>query len=199
MKKLLLLFVISVFAFKANAQIETYGRFPIGEKPSINLNIFGDKRISEKFSIIGFGMIEQESEKKTWGQALIGISYKPKEWIKCDLRGGLESSPELYRFGASIFLENEDTIPLKEKKFIQRISSENIFEIGGGKNNYFYKNLLLYRATKNFYPGVIAWRYHGVGAYIQFRLFRSMYVFTSVLYNTDTKNIVNATGFKITW
>lgn len=183
---------------KAKAQIEVYGRFPIVEKPAMNLNLFGSKKISEKFRIIGFGMIERESEKDAWGQALLGISYEPKEWLKLDLRAGVESTPELYRFGASFFMENEDTIPFKEKKFIQRISSENIFELGGGKNNYFYKNLLLYRATKHFYPGIIAWRYHGIGAFLQFRLCCDMYVWTSLLYNTEISKPTIATGFKIT-
>lgn len=181
--KSLFIFVCLFFVVSTTqAQIEAYSRNTIGGKTEFNLNVFGQRKITEKIYLITFALVE-----KDWAQGLLGLSYQPKSWLKFDVRAGIEQNPALYRLGASLFLQKE------------KISFQTFFEKGDGKKNYFYKSVLLFETTEKFAFGAIAWRFHGFGPICEFKLTKDYKLFLAPVYDLESKDkrIIAGVGIKI--
>ncbi|MCQ6958396.1 hypothetical protein [Mucilaginibacter aquariorum] len=144
--KLLLCFLFLNVATPARAQLEVYGKFRAGGafEPVIDYN--GTKLINDKFSIIYFGLI-----RKTWGQALISLSYSPTKKISVSAGMGIEHASNSPRYTASFFTRSDRTTFLL------------LGELGSGNSNYLYKMNLFHQYTDQFTFGATAWRYHGLG------------------------------------
>jgi len=113
--------------------------------------IFAKKKISEKFDLTYFSLVGQK-----WSEALIGFSYSPKKWLSIGLSTGIEHNPAVYRLGGSIWIGKGKTSLLM------------LGEKGDGKDNYFYKTILSYKASEKFTVGAIAWRFHGLGPVVKY-------------------------------
>jgi hypothetical protein len=144
--KLLLIVLFLNIATPARAQLEVYGKFRArgAFEPVIDYN--GTKVINNKFSIIYFGLI-----RKTWGQALISLSYSPTKTMSFSAGMGIEHASNSPRYTASFFTRNDKTTFLL------------LGELGSGRSNYLYKMNLFHKYTEQFTFGATAWRYHGLG------------------------------------
>jgi hypothetical protein len=144
---LLLLFMPALAA----AQLEVYGKFTPHSSFEPVINYAGNKVITEKLSITFFGLI-----RKSWSQALIGLSYSPYQFITMSSGIGIEHGKHSPRYTASIFLKQNKTSLLV------------LGELGNGKDNYLYKINLFHQFTDQFTFGGSAWRYHGLGPNFRF-------------------------------
>lgn len=150
MKRKLLLLLIVLPAW-SQAQLETYGRYTTGGSVQPNINYSGVKKITEKFSLTFFGLVEEK-----WGEALIGISYALSETFSIGASTGIEHGTNSPRYGASIWTAKGKT------------SFLILGELGEGKKNYLYKANLFHKYTDRFTLGVTAWRFHGTGPNFRF-------------------------------
>ncbi|MFZ4500534.1 MAG: hypothetical protein ACOYMZ_03540 [Minisyncoccia bacterium] len=146
MKYIIVLSIVTIFSFKAFSQLGVYGRYTKSGKVEMDFNFYGTKKISKKVSLTIFTLVEQ-----TWSEALVGISYSPKDWISFGASTGIEQNPALYRFGAFVWLGKGKT------------SFLSLWEKGDGTDNYWYNSTLSYKTSEKFSLGLRAWRYHGVG------------------------------------
>ncbi|HTE28425.1 hypothetical protein [Flavitalea sp.] len=150
MKKKLVFLLIFLPAWSL-AQLELYGRYTTGGAVQPNINFFGTKKITEKFSLTFFGLVEEK-----WGEALIGASYALTGSFSIGASAGIEHGTKSPRFGMSIWTGKEKT------SFII------LGELGQGKKNYLYKANLFHKYTDRFTLGVTAWRFHGAGPNLRF-------------------------------
>ena len=156
-KKVLLIVSMCTLFYSATrsqsvGEIEMYGNTNITEKkiePTCDLYL--KRKIHTRFLFITFAMVTQ-----TWAEGLVGIEYKPTKWFSVDIRGGIEQTPALYRVGGKFKLGTE------------KYETLFFWEKGDGKSNYWYKSISTYRISKPFSLGVIAWRYHATGPYVQY-------------------------------
>ncbi|MEZ2334682.1 hypothetical protein AB6735_03570 [Mucilaginibacter sp. RCC_168] len=144
--KLLLCFSLLNIAAPAHAQLEIYGKFKAKGAFESVIDYNGTKVINDKFSIIYFGLI-----RKTWGQALISLSYSPTKSTSISAGMGMEHGSNSPRYTASFFTKSDHTTLLV------------LGELGSGKSNYLYKMNLFHQYTDQFTLGATAWRYHGLG------------------------------------
>jgi hypothetical protein len=145
MKKIFL-FLSILLPLWAHAQLEVYDRYTIGKKHEPNINYFGSKKITDRFSITYFGLLEHQ-----WGEALVGVSYAPSKSLILGLSTGIEEGTTSPRYGASLWTGNDKT------------TFSILGELGAGHANYLYKANLFYKYTDCFTFGATAWRKHGVG------------------------------------
>ncbi|MBG6236254.1 hypothetical protein IWX76_002835 [Pedobacter sp. CAN_A7] len=136
----------------ASAQLELYGKLTETGSFEPVINYSGNKVITEKLSISFFGLI-----RKSWSQALIGLSYSPYKSITLSSGMGIEYGKNSPRYTASLFLKQK------------RTSLLILGELGSGEDNYLYKINLFHQLTEQLSLGGSAWRYHGLGP--NFRLF----------------------------
>lgn len=135
----------------AVAQLELYGKYTAhgSVEPVINYN--GSKTINSKLSIVFFGLI-----RKSWSQALIGLSYAPSDMISFSSSMGIEHGTHSPRYASSISIKKNQTSLLV------------LGEKGSGNDNYLYKIELFHQFTDQFSFGTSAWRYHGLGPNFRF-------------------------------
>lgn len=151
MKKLVIFLALILGCLYTSAQVEIYGRYTIGKTIEPDINIYGVKKISEKFSFTYFALIE-----KNWAETCLGFAYSPKEWVSIGLSAGIETNPAIYRLAGSIWFGKGKTSLLI------------LGEKGDGKDNYWYKTVLSYKISEAFTVGAIAWRFHGVGPIVKY-------------------------------
>lgn len=152
MKKILVLLLITS-PFAAPAQLEVYARYSAGGYPEPDINYFGVKKLTGKISLTFFGLVEQK-----WSEALIGLSFVPLKSWTVGISAGIENGTNRPRFSAGIRTEKGKT------------SFNLLGELGSGKDNYLYKANLFYQYTGWLTFGLTAWRYHGVGPNLRFRI-----------------------------
>jgi hypothetical protein len=152
MKKMLVL-LLTLLPFLAQAQLEAYGRYTAGGSAEPNINYFGSKKITEKISLTFFGLVEQK-----WSEALIGATYSFSNSFNIGASAGIEHGTHSPRYGASIWTGKGKT------------SLSVLGELGSGKANYLYKANLFYKYTNLFTLGATAWRFHGVGPNLRFTI-----------------------------
>jgi hypothetical protein len=131
--------------FGAFAQLEVYDRYTPGGKHEPNINYFGSKKLSDRFALTYFGLLEHQ-----WGEALVGASYAPLPSLILGLSAGIEHGTTSPRYSASIWTGNKTT------------TFAILWELGEGKSNYLYKAICSIN-TPTFTIGLTAWRKHGVG------------------------------------
>ena len=154
MKNKILILLLCIISGTVSAQLEMYGRYTENGKVAPDINIFGTKKVTKKVSLTYFTLIEEK-----WSEALVGVSYSPSDVINFGISAGIEHNPAIYRFGASIYYKKGNTSLLI------------VGEKGDGNDNYFYKCLLLSKAfSTNLRVGGIAWRYHGIGPVVDYKL-----------------------------
>ncbi|MEI6574698.1 MAG: hypothetical protein WCO63_00805 [Bacteroidota bacterium] len=151
MKKVAIIIVVCFCSLVSYAQLEMYGRYIIDGKVEPSFNIYGEKKISSTVNLTYFVVVEEK-----WSEALIGLSYAPVKWMILGLSTGIENNPSLYRFGASLWLGKNKT------------SFVLLGEKGDGKDNYWYKICLAYKASEQFTFSAMAWRYQGIGPLISY-------------------------------
>ena len=149
--KTLVTLVLIVCALNSYSQIEFYSRYTIGGSVEPDINIYGEKKISPKFNLTYFAMVEEK-----WSEALVGFSYSPLKWMTVGLSTGIEHNPAIYRFGGSLWLGNPKTNLL------------SLVEQGKGKDNYWYKICLSKEFLPGFRAGLMAWRFHGIGPMLNY-------------------------------
>ena len=137
----------------AHAQLETYGRYTAGGRVEPNINYFGSKKLTDKFSLTFFGLVEQK-----WSEALIGVTYFPSKSFSVGASTGIEHGTNSPRYGASIWTRQGKT------------SLSVLGELGSGKENYLYRANLFHQYTNVFTLGVTAWRFHGLGPNFRFAI-----------------------------
>jgi hypothetical protein len=116
--------------FGAFAQLEAYDRYTPGGKHEPNINYFGSKKLSHRFALTYFGLLEHQ-----WGEALVGASYAPLPSLILGLSAGIEHGTTSPRYSASIWTGNKTT------------TFAALWELGEGKSNYLYKANLFYKYT----------------------------------------------------
>ena len=150
MKKLNLLIVLFAITASSFAQMKIWARYtPENSDILPTVTYFGKKKISDKFHLTIYALVN-----KNFSEALVGVAYSPKKWVKIGLSSGIENnsvSAAGYRFGSSLWLGKN-----KNSLF-------SIFEKGDGKDNYFYKTTYKYTFSDKLHLGLVAWRYHGIG------------------------------------
>jgi len=152
MKKILIVLTVMLPA-GAFAQLEVYDRYTTGGKHEPNINYFGSKPLSDRFSLTYFGLLELQ-----WGEALVGASYAPAPNLIVGLSAGIEHGSNSPRYSASIWTGNKKT------------TFAALWELGAGKSNYLYKANLFYKYTDRCTVGVTAWRKHGIGPNFRYTL-----------------------------
>lgn len=150
MKKFFVFLIANVIAVTSFCQLTVYARTN-NSKVVPNVNFFGTKKISKKMNLTTFLLVEQN-----WSEALVGLSYSPKDWMSIGLSVGIEHNPALYRFAGSLWLGKG------------KVSSLTLWEKGDGKENYWYKEILAYKFSDKFTLAAVAWRFHGVGPMANF-------------------------------
>ncbi|MFZ2205383.1 MAG: hypothetical protein WAV23_02235 [Minisyncoccia bacterium] len=171
MKKLIMVLICSFTAVVAHSQVEIFGRYTLDGKVEPDINIFGTKKISEKFNLTYFALIEEQ-----WSEGLIGFSYAPKSWLELGLSAGVEHNPAILRFGGSIWIGKGKTSLLI------------LGEQGSGKDNYWYKTVLAYKTSDHLTLGAIAWRFHGVGPIVSYTPKKSnVTIWLSPAYDIESK------------
>lgn len=145
MRKYLIILAI-MLPLSAFAQLEVYDRYTPGGNHEPNINYFGSRELSDRFSLTYFGLLEHK-----WGEALIGGSYAPLPSLILGLGAGIEHGSNSPRYIASVWTGNK------------RTTFSALWELGAGESNYLYKANLFYKYTNAFTVGLTAWRKHGVG------------------------------------
>lgn len=69
---------------------------------------------------------------------------------------GIEQNDALYRLAGNVWIGKGKTSLLI------------LTEKGDGKDNYWYKTVLSYKASEQFTVGALAWRFHGVGPTVRY-------------------------------
>lgn len=151
MKNLIITLALVVVSLSVSAQVEVYGRYTSGGTVEPNINIFGVKKISEKFNLTYFALVEEK-----WSEALVGFDYSVKKWLSVGLSAGIEHNPAILRFGGSIWMGKGKTSFLA------------LLEQGKGKDNYWYKISLTRELSETVSLGAMAWRFHGVGPIVKY-------------------------------
>jgi len=152
MKKVLIIFLFIFCSAQLYSQIQIYGRKTCEANTTIepDINIFGSKKITENFSLTYFALVEEK-----WSECLIGFSHSPADFICLNIGAGIEHNPAIYRLTASLWLGKGKTSFLV------------IGEKGDGQDNYWYKSILKYEIDKKYSVGIMSWRYHGVGPFVE--------------------------------
>jgi len=151
MKKLVAIMLFCLYVLTSYAQVGMYGRYTINGKVEPSFNFYGEKKISEKVNLTYFALIEEK-----WSEALVGLSYSPVKWISLGLSTGIEHNPAIIRFGGSIWIGKDKTSLLM------------LGEKGDGRDNYWYKTVLSYKASEQLTFCAMAWRFHGIGPVIKY-------------------------------
>lgn len=168
MKKVFVLLLIA-FPFIAQAQqIELYGRYTKGGKVAADINCYATKKISDKLSLTFFGLVE-----KSWGEGLIGLSYSPTNSFSIGASMGIEHGSDKPRFGASMWTSTE------------KLSLLLLTEKGAGKDNYWYRSNLWYKASDKFTYGATVWRYHGLGPNIRYTIKKAVTLWVMPAYDFE--------------
>jgi len=156
MKKLTIFLALILGYSYVYAQVEVYGRYTINGTVEPDINIYGTKKISEKFDFTYFALVE-----KGWATLYLGISYSPEKWISVGLSAGIEQNPALYRIAGSVWLGKEKNSLLL------------LWEKGDGANNYWYRITASHKFSEEFSLSARAWRFHGVGPIVEYTLEKS--------------------------
>ena len=151
MKNLIITLAFIIVSISAFSQIEVYGRYTTGGNIEPNINIFGTKKISERFNLTYFALVEE-----TWSEALVGFDYSAKKWLSLGLSAGVEHNPAILRLAGSIWVGKGKTSLLI------------LGEQGHGKDNYWYKINLSRSLSETISLGAMAWRFHGLGPIIKY-------------------------------
>lgn len=172
-----------LFSLTSYAQVELYGRFTKDKQTQADFNIYGEKKISEKFVFTYFGMIEQ-----TFAQGYAGVSYSPNKWFSVGLCAGIEQNPALYRMAGSLWAGKEKNSLLA------------LWEKGDGNENYFYKITFTHKFSEHFSLSERAWRFHGEGVvatYSHPKSGISLWVFPSYDLESKAQRVVTGISIKI--
>lgn len=153
MKKLVIFVAFVLLSCNAFSQVQIYGRYTLQGEVEPNINIYGTHSINNEFKFTYFTLVEQG-----WSEGLVGIAYSPAEFIEIGVGAGIEQNPALFRYTASIWLGKGD------------FSLFLLGEKGDGNDNYWYKSVLSYKASDNCTTGLMAWRYHGVGPFVEINI-----------------------------
>lgn len=127
-------------------QLELYGKFNKNKSVEPVINYAGNKQITKDLSIVYFGLL-----RKSWGQALIGLSYSPNDRLSFAGYIGMEHGQNSPRYSASVGWKKG-----KNKALI-------LGELGSGDGNYLYKINIFRQISNSISIGVMDWRYHGLG------------------------------------
>lgn len=127
-------------------QLELYGKFNNDKTIEPVINYAGNKTINHKFSVVYFGLL-----RKSWGQALIGLSYSPVQSFSFAGYIGMEHGQNLPRYSVSAGWRKGNTSALL------------LGELGHGQGNYLYKVNIFRQFSSNISIGIMDWRYHGLG------------------------------------
>ncbi len=152
MKKFL---IISLLVFQATLLTAQMSIFTKIQKDQVDptVTIFGQKPISEKFSLVYFGLVSEY-----WSEAHIGLAWSANSWSQIGLMAGFAQEETLFRVGAFLWLGKG------------RFSSLTLLEKGIGEDNHWYRIKGLYQSTDNMFLGVQAWRFNGFGPLIEYRI-----------------------------
>jgi hypothetical protein len=153
----LLLALVSTAAF---SQLETYGRFNEDGTVEPDINYFVASKISEKTEVTFYSQNESG-----WSEALIGLNHYVKPWFSIGISGGLEHNPAIYRLGASIWMGSDSV----------KTSFTLMGEKGDGNDNYWYKAIVAHKTSGRINLGAIAWRYHGIGPFLEYKFKKSKF------------------------
>lgn len=171
----LTLIVVAVFLFSpfsSFSQFQLYGTYTLGQKISPGIDFYGTKKISKKVGVACFLMVENG-----WAEGLAGINYSPAPWITLEADGGIETTPTLYRLSASLWMGND------------LVAFQSIFSKGDGRDNWWYKAMLLFNIGKKVSLGAMAWRYAGAGPYCGYRIGKlHSAIWTNPVYDFESKN-----------
>jgi len=180
MKKIIALLLISLPIF-VQAQLDINVRYSVTGPLIPNINYYGTKKISEKISLTYFGLIE-----RTWGEALIGVSYSPTSSLSISSSVGVEHGSKKPRFGASVWTAKGNTSLLV------------LTEKGAGADNYWYKVNLFQKVSDKFTFGATAWRFYGVGPQARFTSKKlSSTIWTLPAYDFEANNLKVVIGLTI--
>ena len=146
MKNLFITLVFCLVCMVSNAQLEVYTRYTLNGNAEPDINLYGEKKISEKVNMTYFALVEEK-----WSEALIGLSYSPVKCMSLGLSTGIEHNPAIYRFAGSIWVgKGKNSLLILGEK-------------GKGSDNYWYKSFLSRKLSESLTAGIMAWRFHGIG------------------------------------
>ena len=153
MKKLLLLILWGLSTSISFSQLNVFNRYtPESGDNLIVVNYFGQRQLSEKFSLTYSGLVNE-----TFAEALVGVSYQPSDWISIGFSAGVEKDNG-FRTGQSLILSDGKHLFLLFTEF------------GEGRRNYFYRGIYNYKINEKITVGANGWRFHGFGPHFTYDL-----------------------------
>lgn len=162
MKKVLVLLLISL-PCTLYAQLDMYVRHTEGASPAFNINYYGSRKLSEKFSLNYFGLLE-----KNWGEGLVGVSYSPIPYFSVGTMIGMEHGSDKPRYFASLWAGKGKTSLLA------------MAEKGAGAGNYWYRVNLYHKVSDSFTVGLTSFRFNGTGPNIRYTIPKSPYTIWTI-------------------
>lgn len=184
MKKVLFIAIAAfLFATTATAQsIETFVKFDTkGNIVNKDVNMFFSIGLSKdttsfwsKVKFTSFILVEPE-----WGEQTFGLSYAPAPWIEVGLSAGFEQNPHIYRGCATVWVGKG------------KFSSFTAFELGGGKDNWWYRNITKYQASEKFAVGFQGWRFNGLGPIAEYRVINHVNIWVNPVWDPEKDNSSN--------
>jgi hypothetical protein len=144
------------------------------------VDFFTSKKLNSAFSLSSYLYVSQ-----SWAEAMLYLDYSPKPWVTISLGGGIEQTQKLLRGTASLWLGKNNW------------SLINIYELGFGQDNYWYKSQLNYQLSKTIGVGYLAKRYFGLGPVIKVSVSKSLDFWAAPLRDFESKQYKIATGISI--
>ncbi len=182
MKTIFALLLISFISlpFVSFAQLDVFVKYTEDGSITPDINYYGSKKISEKVSLTYFGLIE-----KTWGEALVGVSYTPVKYLSIGTMVGIEHGSDKPRYFGSVWTGKGNTSLLL------------MAEKGKGSDNYWYRANLYQKLSDEFTLGVTAWRFNGVGPNLRYTVKKSVTVWAMPAYDVEFKQTKVMLGVNI--
>jgi len=182
MKKVLFIAIAAFLFATATAQsLETFVKFDQnGKLANKDVNMFFSIPLSKDttsfWSHMKFGsfiLVEPE-----WGEQNFGFEYAHK-WFAVGLYAGYEQNPHIYRGCATLWLGKG------------RFSSFTAFELGGGKDNWWYRNITKYKASDKVSVGFQGWRFNGLGPIVEYKVINHVNVWVNPVWDPEKDNDSN--------
>lgn len=109
-----------------------------------------------------------------WGEALVGPTYAPTNWLELSASIGVEKDAKPLRGAASVWVGKG------------KWSALSIHEFGG--SGYWTKNIGKYQVTKKLAIGVHGQRFVGVGPYTEFTIGKHFSIWSSYPMGSGKRN-----------
>lgn len=185
MKNVLFIAIAAFFFTTATStaqSVETFAKFDTkGNLVNKDVNMFFSIGLSKdttniwsKIKFTSFILVEPG-----WGEQTFGLAYAPASWIEIGLSAGFEQNPHMFRGCATLWVGKG------------KWSSFTAFELGGGADNWWYRNITKYQVTEKFSAGFQGWRFNGLGPIVSYEAVKHVSVWINPVWDPEKDNNSN--------